>query len=85
MLNMTFINELQQINPEYRFTLVPLIVGCLGCSTNNIDKQPSETGNIIERKSSSSTSVTEISSHWITKSAENRHENVLKNASRGRN
>ena len=27
---MTLINELQQMNPEYRFTLVPIIVGCLG-------------------------------------------------------
>ena len=27
---MALINELQQMNPEYRFTLVPVIVGCLG-------------------------------------------------------
>ena len=26
---MTLINELQQMNPEYRFTLVPIIIGCL--------------------------------------------------------
>ena len=26
---MTLINELQQMNPKYRFTLVPVIVGCL--------------------------------------------------------
>ena len=48
------------------------------CSTSNINKQPSETGNIIERKSSSSPSITESRSHWITKSNENSHENVLK-------
>ena len=38
----------------------------------------SETGNIIERKSSSSPSITESHSLWITKSDENSHENVLK-------
>ena len=47
------------------------------CSTNNISKQPSETGD-IERKSSSSPGIIESCGYRITKSDENSHENVLK-------
>ena len=39
---MTLINELQQMNPEYRLTLVPVIVGCLGAVPKTL------TSNLLE-------------------------------------
>ena len=66
------------MNPEYRFTLVPVIVGCLGAVPTTLTSNLLKLGISLKKKSSSSPLITESHSHWTTKSDENSHENVLK-------